>query len=492
MDGAGLLHHVPLTGEALHVWQAVSPRTPPAQITFLPAEYVDDVALPVIAPAPDLLAACSKVLAIIWRTFCEHGLVVNCSKGKTEVLPVFAGKGSQEQQRLLDTSASQPSGASLPFRDGDANLSVCIVRAYKHVGTTTVVGSSLQAELSIRIASVRSATSGLKRGYFSCPEVTTARKLAVAQGVCTARGMFQAGTWPQLYSAEYRRFHTAIMHVFRQASGSCLLGASTSSPPLSDQRLFKEFGAPVPALLLVRARVYLLLRLLVRAPPELIALLALGARARRSWFASVRSDICTLFGIQGPLEQWSSDSFLQWLSAAAAQPVAMRRRIAQALAAPEARCLSLWFPTKSVSEIGERFVCNACSYLATSRQALAVHQFKKHGVVRGARAKVLVPWCPACLQLFGSRPRVLAHITEKSVRCRHFVDHFLEECDAHLVAEADAADAELARALVRAGRTRVAADTVVRRLEGPLCQGACAVGIDHRLLLGTQTSDAYF
>ena len=129
----------------------------------------------------------------------------------------------------------------------------------------------------------------------------------------------------------------------------------------------------------------------------------------------------------------------------------------------------------------------------TSRQALAVHQFKKHGVVRGARAKVLVPWCPACLQLFGSRPRVLAHITEKSVRCRHFVDHFLEECDAHLVAEADAADAELARALVRAGRTRVAADTVVRRLEGPLCQCAyAAFGIDHRLLLRTQTSEAYF
>ena len=87
---------------------------------------------------------------------------------------------------------------------------------------------------------------------------------------------------------------------------------------------------------------------------------------------------------------------------------------------------------------------------------------------------------------------MLAHIAEKSVRCRRFVEHFLVDEDVCLVQEADAADAELARGLRRSGRTRVAAESVARLMPGPLCRGAFAVGIDHRLRLRTQTAESYF
>ena len=322
----GLVREVPLRGFALQVWRAIPSRRAPCALQFLPAEYVDDVAVPVFAAAADLLNSCAAVLAIIVRTFHEFGLVVNCAKGKTEVMPIFVGPGKLQQQRTMDDLSRQPGGAQLHFNTGSAQLSVSIVRAYKHVGTTAVVGSSLQAELSKQLGSVRAAAAGLKVGYFANPNVLPGRKLMVAKAVCTTRGMFHAGTWPQLQSAEYRRFHTALMQIFRQASGTAFgqLSGQIDAIP-SDQELLSEYGAPLPAVLLARARIFLFLRLLGRAPPELVALLALGLQARRSWFASVQRDVCRLFQISGPLEQWQAEDFVEWVHAAAADPSAMRK-----------------------------------------------------------------------------------------------------------------------------------------------------------------------
>ena len=282
------------------------------------------------------------------------------------------------------------------------------------------------------------------------------------------------------------------MQVFRQTLGSDVWSPGADAHPPTDRELFTEFDAPVPAVLLARARVLLLVRLLARAPPELLVLLALGECARRSWFAAVRRDVCTLFSLGGVFADWSADKFIDWLTAAAADPSAMRRRVVQAFLTREARQVSVWYPAKSIVTLGEVFSCSACTYIATSKGALATHQFNCHGVVRSVRARILVPYCPACLQHFGTRPRALAHIADRSVRCRQYVHHYMAVEDEQLVLQADELDAALARSYSRIGRTRVAVDERVVRMAGPLPLGATLVGIDHGLLLKTQTSESYF
>ena len=89
------------------------------------------------------------------------------------------------------------------------------------------------------------------------------------------------------------------MQVFRQTLGSDVWSPGADAHPPTDRELFDEFDAPVPAVLLARARELLLVRLLARAPPELLVLLALGECARRSWFAAARRDVCTLFSLGG-------------------------------------------------------------------------------------------------------------------------------------------------------------------------------------------------
>ena len=56
---------------------------------------------------------------------------------------------------------------------------------------------------------------------------------------------------------------------------------------------------------------------------------------------------------------------------------------------------------------------------------LSVHQFSEHGMVNPVRGKLdhSSKWY-GCMLQFGSRPRLLEHLLEKSLVCRqYFLDH---------------------------------------------------------------------
>ena len=91
--------------------------------------------------------------------------------------------------------------------------------------------------------------------------------------------------------------------------------------------------------------------------------------------------------------------------------------------------------------------------------------------------------CPACLQFFHSRERVIRHVEEKSPRCRAVLLQTFVPLPAQVIAELDAIDAVESRSLRRQGRRRHYAESVTSRLLGPLCQEAYVAGINHANLL---------
>ena len=126
-----------------------------------------------------------------------------------------------------------------------------------------------------------------------------------------------------------------------------------------------------------------------------------------------------------------------------------------------------------------RFPCNLCQRVFSTKQALAVHSFRAHQHVQTTRGFIDTPYYCACLQLFGSRPRVLAHLEAGSSRCKAVAVGTLPQLSPAQMSELDQLDAIEAKRLVRAGHTRVRADIPAIRLQGPYTRMASDAGISH-------------
>ena len=74
------------------------------------ASYADDCVFPFFPPAKDLVKKTAQAVAIIDRVFSSHGLTLNFSKGKPEVM-LFKGKGAYKYK----TEYQQEFSDGIPF-----------------------------------------------------------------------------------------------------------------------------------------------------------------------------------------------------------------------------------------------------------------------------------------------------------------------------------------------------------------------------------------
>eukprot|EP00973_Karenia_brevis_P078351 10878774-Karenia_brevis.AAC.1 len=113
---------------------------------FLPlseASYVDDVVLPLVAAASDLVDMVAAAAAVVVGVFRDHFLTVNFSKGKTEALLNFHGHGAKLHSRRLHYELGNTIPVAMP--DG-SNISLRCVSRYKHVGSHTIFAGDDRAE----------------------------------------------------------------------------------------------------------------------------------------------------------------------------------------------------------------------------------------------------------------------------------------------------------------------------------------------------------
>ena len=87
--------------------------------------------------------------------------------------------------------------------------------------------------------------------------------------------------------------------------------------------------------------------------------------------------------------------------------------------------------------------------------------------------------CVACLQFFGTRTRVVTHLEDKSERCKQVVLSSMPRVSADKLILLDRSDAQEAKSLVHAGRSRVFSKVPVVRLPGPYTLEAHRAGISH-------------
>ena len=306
----------------------------------------------------------------------------------------------------------------------------------------------------------------LKHKVLARDSVDLSKRVIWAKALLFSRGLFQAAVWPTLRSAEVQVVHVAVMKVLRMVKPSQSSGDFSCCDSSAD--VLAALHLPAPINFLRIARVDLFVRLLVKPSPILLALLYVARNAKRSWVGALCDDLAYAAKCYPPLHRFAVFSVAEWSKWILRNPVRAKRTLHQAFYSTQANCIESWGFSKKLRDIDLVVSCDLCASDFGSRQALAVHKYRKHGWRHPARLFTSTTHCTVCLLEFWQRHRVLAHLMDKSPVCLAnlqlrgspmtcFQSDLLDE-------EARAAN----KLLKASGRRRAWADKPCVRLAGPL------------------------
>ena len=153
------------------------------------ADYMDDSAMPILAPASSIVAKVRAVARVFLDVFGAHCLSLSWEPGKTEALFCFMGSGTCAAREHLYRTL----GAQVQLQDDPTCVILHATRCYKHLGTRTSVSDSLQDEISTRMGALRSAFGQLRKGCFESVSLSAVQKSQIAHALLFSRGLFRQG-----------------------------------------------------------------------------------------------------------------------------------------------------------------------------------------------------------------------------------------------------------------------------------------------------------
>ena len=445
----------------------------PEQFRLVDISFVDDGLFPIIAPAEQLLANASEALAVIEMAFTMHGLIVNTSAGKTEVLVDYAGpKAEQLREHILYECNS-----SVSYQGVQQERSVNIVHVYPHVGTKECLSLSLTPEVTKRASAIKQVHGQLASKFFKSPSIGFNAKAQVAQSIVFSRGCFQWGVWQHLTHHEYRKIHAAVLSVYRSIYSDPYM-CDQDGLHQSDHSIISRAGVMHPRNILRLARLNTLGRLANGQHPMVVAVVCAAKDHKRSWATTVVEDIEWLASKDAKFKSLVGCDFVELVRRLGLW--ARFKQLCYELCSEPAnnKCEELnHTPMPSLNCIPA--TCVVCGEVHPSHQALSVHMASKHGIKRVMRLKVDTAHCPCCMQFFSTRELVLAHLHEKSKRCFFFCDRNLLPLAPDRVQELDEADKVANRNLRKQGWKPHKQTSKVTWLIGPYQGLAHDLGLSH-------------
>ena len=389
----------------------------------------------------------------------------------------------QGRQTSPERALRRERGLCVHFQVRGKAHSVHATGVYRHLGSRTAVSGSLHPEFNARLAAMREDLAKLAPRFFRFSAASVSSKLHAAKAILFAKGLHLCGTWPALSATETKRLHHSVMKVYAR----CCLGALNADPwpQQAFRALHAQHGITAPVHLVLQARLLLLNRLLQKGPVDVIALLAASQPARRFWWAAVQADMAIVTA-HADVDLLRASSFEEQLLAIKSNPKRFRKELCAVVASPAFSETKVWATKHKLAESLQSWRCDVCDKVCATKQGLAVHKFRAHMCVRATRWKFDCTHCPVCLQEFWGRSRLLAHVKEKSPRCRHVLMTYQDLPEA-VIAGVEEQEAAVARSLRARGLKRVAAELPVVTLQGPLTLQAVGVGVCHSTRLKTQT-----
>ena len=431
-----------------------------SSVKFRDISYHDDLVLPIVAPAHQLVDATAKAASIVFYVFAMFGFSLNFTKGKTEAIIVFAGPGSIKARTDLFKSES-----SVPVDVKLRGIHLRFVPNYKHLGTHTNISASPAEEVAFRMALMRADVHKLRK-VMNQPLLPVTRKLSIATAYLLTKGTYNVSTWPELTAFTMSKFHTGIMRIYRAATSNLYIPGG-ERVVLSDDAILDEFSLLSPTALIRLSRMSLLLRIVKKSSSYLLYLLRTLPSFKGGWMSLVQKDI-DLMSQHEHLAPLAGKDVSQAIDIFATHPKEWFNKVRRILRSPFFSLDLAGVKVPKNRSSTHEHICYRCSKPFATYQQLALHMFKSHGIKNPIGRFIDDTVCPLCLKQFHNRERALNHVRYRSLRCRLILFQrgpimSQAECD-----RLDEACCEQNKKLYASGRRRHHASVTCLRVEGPL------------------------
>jgi hypothetical protein len=248
----------------------------------------------------------------------------------------------------------------------------------------------------------------MRRRILANPLIPIERRCNFAQTYIWSKGLFQCGAWNSLPCTQYKRIHGAVMYVYRAILGK------DKAWVLNDE-VISELSVICPMTMLRARRLCLFSR--VCCDQFLLALTEKLVSVSKSWAAALWGDLkwLTFFPCFSQCSAWT---FTEWSACVRENRISYQKSVMKTCSLSIANVITQWAKTPAIAVLGESHNCNHCGKSFRTRQSLAVHRFKTHGIKSIERQYLPLTQCPICLVEFWTRERVVNHVRYRSYVCR--------------------------------------------------------------------------
>ena len=376
--------------------------------------FVDDVAIPCLSSACDIASKTGRVASCAFCVFKLFGMTLNFKPGKSETIIGCFGPGSMLAKRELTLA-----GNLIPISAG-SDCYLRVVSSYQHLGTCISISTNMCDEVTKRNGMMSAETARLCKSILRVPDIPIPKKIQVIQTYVMTKGTFQCGAWPELPDAQYKRLHSCILRIYRNASGNSFqydTGSLDVAAMFNDDDIIHTYGFLCPRTILRMCRLLLFVRIVVKSPPFLLALSVAQVNFSRGWSCSLVRDLRWLC-CSPQFSDAIGWSLQEWVDHIKVSPRAAANSIRNYCKSPFANICTQWAVSKVLQTFAQPIQCSCCGRISKSLQSHAVHMFRKHGIKCSFRRYVAQTHCMVCLREFWSRENCINH-AKKSKVCRY-------------------------------------------------------------------------
>ena len=330
--------------------------------------------------------------------------------------------------------------------------------------------ANMNHEVRIRCGAASTDAHSLRK-VFRNTDLSVRKRTNIVESHIFSKGLFQCCTWSDLSNASYTKIHKLAMYCYRLIAGQDHhMNMVLSTPHHSDKDILASLGASPPELMLVQARIMLFTRVCVKAPSFYITILLYTQNSKTSWIAQLKRDLIWISS-QRAFSECQTWDIQEWVSRIRSQPrqfrLSFKKLFKSSAAATSFVSLRVGH---SHAQVFDEWPCQICGTVFSSKQACAVHAYRKHGIKSNIRLYVTTTHCLCCLSEWHIRDRLIAHLRDKAPACRRYYERWITPLPKQQAEELDSeAIHHDLRERVRLGLSRSdTCDRPVYRLPGPL------------------------
>ena len=415
-----------------------SPATAPLQHPT----WVDDVCLPVFSrTACGLTNRLSAVCAVMHDAYLRRGLAPNYSRGKTEAVIVWAGKGSTAAKQGVLKQGHQV--RVVPQLDDPFALSV--VPRYVHLGTVLSTAMNPKADFAVKLAHGIRAAAPVARKVLRNKAIPLKGRAEILSSIALSAATHNTGVWVPTDSA-LEKWTQGITSMYRMLLPEDRWGHHPDFPGPAE--LCGALLLPMPAALLVAERIRHFLRIVRDDNRFLWELLCMHAElSEDAWLRQVHKDL-------GFVAEWAPEilrpevvktargSYEELLALATAKAPCVTRALKQAIgqhtaklqqwATFQLRARKLGLRPPPQMPVGAKHPCWMCDQVFPSTSHLAAHIQTVHEYSQLARQYTGgCTTCRACLKNFWDSDRLLRHLARSNTGCLPFLLAVVPPMDPH-------------------------------------------------------------